>query len=213
MASRPDKERPLDAETGRTVFRQRSAVRTGVAVMALIVVLLVVFAASDGLDLAVTSWMLAAGVLLWLLFVRPSVRLAQDGVRLDNLVRVTHLSWSAIDLIETRWNLTVVTHEGAVYSAWAVSAQRPHHEKQRTSTFGMLAPKASFPASPADLRHRPGSAGAVQRAINHGLEGYERAVAAKLMPAQPPVAGRAWSPVALTGWAVFVGLILLGFAG
>ncbi|GAB3578282.1 PH domain-containing protein [Calidifontibacter terrae] len=197
------------AGAGRNVFRQRGAVGIGIAVIALMAVMLVIFAFDGGIDLAVTSWMVAGAVLLWLLFVRPSVRLAQDGVRLDNLIRVTHLSWSAIDLIETRWNLTLVTHDGKTFSAWAISAQRPRAEKSGRARFGMLA-GTGLPESPKDLRHRPSSAGDVQRSIAHGQEGYDRAVAAGLLEPQPQVVERSWSPIALAGWAVFVVLLLVG---
>lgn len=193
----------------RTVFRQRAALGIGIGFIVLIVALLVVFAFGGGLDLGVTSWLLAAAVLLWLLFVRPCVRLTQDGVHLDNLARVTTLSWPAIDLIETRWNLTLVTPEGKGYAAWAVSAQRPRSER-RGGRFGMLA-GSPMPASPADLRNRPASAGDVQQAIQHGQDGYERALAAKLIQPQTAQVRRTWAPIALVGWAVFVVLVVVGF--
>ena len=59
--------------------------------------------------------------LCWLLFWQPSVRIRDQGVRLENVTRTIDIPWSAIQRIDTRWALELTTERGA-YSAWAAPA-------------------------------------------------------------------------------------------
>ncbi len=76
-------------------------------------------------DAAATADVAGVAVLVayvcWLLFWQPSVRVGDDGVRLENVTRTIDIPWSAIQRVDTRFALEITTERGA-YSAWAAPA-------------------------------------------------------------------------------------------
>jgi hypothetical protein len=57
----------------------------------------------------------------WALFWRPRVEVSDGGVRIVNVTRTIDVPWPAIQNIETKWALKLVTAYGA-FSAWAAPA-------------------------------------------------------------------------------------------
>ena len=105
--------------TLRSVFGRVLTIATaGIAAAALVSV------AMSG-DAAATADVAGVAVLVayvcWLLFWQPSVRVGDDGVRLENVTRTIDIPWSAIQRIDTRFALEITTERGA-YSAWAAPA-------------------------------------------------------------------------------------------
>lgn len=59
--------------------------------------------------------------LTWALFWRPSVDVAESGVTIRNIVRTVELPWPSIQMIDTKYALTLTTGYGK-YTAWAAPA-------------------------------------------------------------------------------------------
>ena len=192
-------------------FRQRGAYVTGWVLVGVFVVVLVALAVASGLEVGATAFLLAAAGVVWLILVRPAVRLSADGVRLENLVRDIRMTWPAVDMTEARWNLKVVSPEGDAYSSWAISAQRPKMTGGVTPTpGGQLLPTTGTDV-PMGQEHRSGSAGAVASAIDEAKADYERAVAKGAIAEQKPEIHHTVSPVAAAGWAACLLAVVIGF--
>lgn len=73
------------------------------------------------------------GALAWALFWRPSLRMQQHGVTVENVFRTYFIPWPSIRGIDTRYSLTIHTSRGPV-RVWATPAPGRHR------AFG-LAPK------------------------------------------------------------------------
>lgn len=71
----------------------------------------------------------AAGMLLWIglniaLFVRPSLTLTEQGVRVANPLRLVEIPWAQVRDVASQWNLEVHTASAGRVVAWAISSQR-----------------------------------------------------------------------------------------
>jgi hypothetical protein len=76
----------------------------------------------DGLQLLrYVPVILFMGYLVWLVLWSPSVTISPSGVTVRNLVRSFTLSWPAIQRIDTRFALTLFTHEVKI-TAWSAPA-------------------------------------------------------------------------------------------
>ncbi|YAL82592.1 hypothetical protein ACMYYO_11750 [Dermacoccaceae bacterium W4C1] len=160
------------------------------------------------------SWPPALGALAiscfaYALLLRPYVQIAAEGARLENVVRSVIVPWPDVDLVEARWALEVVTHDGSGYTAWAVAAQRPQRE-----TSGGLDMLGSL--GRARLEHaveRTHSAGRLGQQILAAAQQYETGVASgELAAVEPGVRIRpAWPGVAAVaaGVAMVVAAFLL----
>lgn len=71
--------------------------------------------------------------LAWLGFWRPAVEVSDGGVELRNVWRTVHVPWPAVQDVDSRLGLRLVTAYGS-YQAWAVPAPR------RTRGGGPVAP-------------------------------------------------------------------------
>lgn len=63
------------------------------------------------------------GVLAWLAFWRPLVEVSDGGVEIRNVWRTVRVPWPALQDIDSRLGLRLVTAYGS-YQAWAVPAPR-----------------------------------------------------------------------------------------
>ncbi len=71
--------------------------------------------------LVVGPALLAVGALVYALLWRPAVVVDLEGVRLVNLVRDVRVPWPALEGVETRYALTLLT-AGRSYQSWAAAA-------------------------------------------------------------------------------------------
>lgn len=195
-----------------TRFRQRGASWTGWFLVVVFGGLALVLAVTD-FELSTTAFLVAFAVGFWLLLARPSVALSQHGVTLSNLLRRVHFTWPAIDLMETRWNLTLVSHDGQEHTAWAISAKRPKPVDGRPNpgAVSAVAPNPAPSGDKAQFTHREGSAGAVARAIESAHDGYKLATKRGDLDQQDARVTRAVEPVAAVGWALVVVFLLVGW--
>lgn len=103
-------------ETGATGSTYRSFFGIVVALVAagVAVVVLVDAAIRGGWSVFALAlpWAVSVMWLLWVGVVASSVRVRRDGVRVQNLLRVTRASWSAIAEIGSRWQLRLVLIDG-----------------------------------------------------------------------------------------------------
>ncbi len=63
------------------------------------------------------------GLLAWLAFWRPQVEVSDGGVEVRNVWRTVHVPWPALQEVDSRLGLRLVTAYGS-YQAWAVPAPR-----------------------------------------------------------------------------------------
>jgi hypothetical protein len=64
------------------------------------------------------TFFLVAGWGAWMLFGAPAVRIDDDAVTLDNVVRAVHIPWDQVDDVEAGLSLRIRTPSGA-FSSWA----------------------------------------------------------------------------------------------
>lgn len=106
----------------RPVFGRALAVST-VVVCAVGVVALFWGDAAAGLQYA---WpIILVAVVAWALFWRPSLRVQQHGITVENVFRTYFVPWPAIREIDTRYSLTLHTSRRKV-SVWAAPAPGRH---------------------------------------------------------------------------------------
>ncbi len=212
--SKPLKARRISSAPGQKspvrTFRQRGAVVTGWFLLVVFAVVLTAITFSEGWDPSATFFVLAVMGAVYLLLVRPAVRISAAGVRLDNVLREVDITWPAVDMLEDRWNLKVVTPDGKAFASWAISAQRPKMSGGVTQTAaGSMVPTATSDV-PMGQTHRGGSAGAVAAAVEEAKVDYERALAAGRIEPQEATAVRRVAPVAAAGWVLVAVAALLG---
>jgi hypothetical protein len=150
------------------------------------------------------SWLVWGCAALWAVFVRPSVVLTQDGVRLSNIVREVHLPWSLVSDVEARWNVKVWAGDEG-WTAWAISSQ-----VERPKVASSLLPGMSTKLDQYAARDARGAAGtapskaakvtarAVADAIEDTSAEYAAAVTAgEIQPPPSPAVTTRWVPQAV----------------
>ncbi|HET7399761.1 MAG TPA: PH domain-containing protein, partial [Intrasporangium sp.] len=193
----------------RRTLRPGSSVAVGAAGLAAALALLVPAALADPRPWSLIGSVVFGLVLLWLLVVRPSAVIADEGIRLVNPLRIVDISWPAVSEVRSRWVLEVVA-DGRRYAAWGVPAEpkRPRHGRGRP-TLGAHRVPASSPAPRVLGARLPVGAQAVAAEIE------ARVAADRRRPdgGSLRVVSQAWDPVAvgllLAGAACFVVTVLL----
>jgi hypothetical protein len=79
----------------------------------------------------------------WALFWRPAVAITPADVELVNVLRSVRVTWPAIQEVETRWALTLVT-AGGRYTAWAAPRQSSYRAgaEEASRLYGSMASTA-----------------------------------------------------------------------
>ena len=115
-------------------FRPRSAIAAAVC-WSLVTLGWAWFAVHDG-GLAglvrQAPGMVLAATLVYGVLVRPSVEVSPAGVALRNVVRDVEVPWATLAEVRTRYALTLVTVEGAKFTAWAAPASGRHTDTRLT---------------------------------------------------------------------------------
>lgn len=173
-------------------LRQGGSLAAGGILLVLIAIWVVLYLVTDrSSGIEPVLWVVAFGLLVWAVLLRPSLRIGTDGVTMRNIVRDVHLPWPTIDLVEARWSLKLFTPEGEGHQSWAIAAQSPRRSApmRRTGVFGGRAdpPTGDGPASDPTLpaiKERGASAARVGAAIRDGVEEWPRHVERGTWPAQ-----------------------------
>ena len=71
--------------------------------------------------LLIAPWLGLMTLACWAAFWRPCVVVSWSSVRLVNVLRTIDVPWPAIQLVETKWALTLVTAVGT-FTSWAAPA-------------------------------------------------------------------------------------------
>lgn len=112
-----------------------------IAAICTIVLVAVVTRDGPGDGISVAPWLALVTGACWAIFWRPHVAVSDGGVRLVNVLRTIELPWPAIQAIDTKWALTMITAYGK-FTAWAAPAPGA---------------RTAARASRADTRHLPSS--------------------------------------------------------
>lgn len=92
-----------------------------------------VFAVFGIVSLAAESWLLVVtkswvyiwfAYFAWLLFWKPSVRVGEQGVVVENVFKTHELNWSAITRIDTKYSLTLETRDRTIQAFGAPAPSR-----------------------------------------------------------------------------------------
>jgi hypothetical protein len=197
---------PETQPTPQHVYRQRSPLVIA-ALFALGAAVLLVSAALSWRDHPqplFVSWLVWGCAALWAVFVRPSVVLSPDGVRLSNIVREVHIPWSLVSDVEARWNVKVWAGDEG-WTAWAISSQVERPKGASSLLPGMSTKLDQYAAR--DARETAGTAPAkaarvTARAVADAIEDtsaeYAAAVAAgEIQPPPSPAVTTRWVPQAV----------------
>ena len=148
------------------------------------------------------SWLVWGCAALWAVFVRPSVVLSPDGVRLSNIVREVHIPWSLVSDVEARWNVKVWAGDEG-WTAWAISSQVERPKGASSLLPGMSTKLDQYAARDAREASAPAKAARVTaRAVADAIEDtsaeYAAAVAAgEIQPPPSPAVTTRWVPQAV----------------
>lgn len=208
------------------VFRTQPARITGWALMAAAVVLTVLtirtdLAAGRGILGAVAVFALAAST-VWVVLLRPCVRLRTDGVELRNLLSNTDVPFAALREVGHRWALELTDTAGRTHSSWAIPVKRQLRPSPREDSF---AEATSASRGGREGIHALVVAGQVEREVLRwrlrGGQGraeqrgqYATGTADREATTGVPVATRRWAwdavvPLAVSALAVLV-LVVAG---
>lgn len=121
------------------VFRTQPARITGWALMAAALVLTGLtlradLAAGRGIVGTIAVFALAASA-VWVVLLRPCVRLRTDGVELRNLLSNTDVPFAALREVGHRWALELTDTAGRTHSSWAIPVKRQLRPSPREDSF------------------------------------------------------------------------------
>lgn len=104
-------------------LRPRFGIGLTVAVWAICLTVLITVGIDRGLAdaLRYSPAILLAGYVCWMAYWAPAISIDPSGVSLRNIIRTRRITWPAVQRIETRYALTLVT-AGGKYSAWSAPA-------------------------------------------------------------------------------------------
>ena len=137
-------------------------------VVASVCVAAVVFTIADGSAGDVTRalpWVVLVAGTTWAVFWRPRVEVSDGGVRIVNVTRTIDVPWPAIQDIETKWALKLVTAYGS-FTAWAApSGGRGPARRASRIELNLLrsAPVTDHLAAPTSLDGAAGDAAELVR--------------------------------------------------
>lgn len=141
------------AFTGLQTLRPSSSVATGVIALVLGLALLVPAVLSAQRVWTMISVIVLVLVLVWLLVVRPCVKVHEDGLRIVNPLRTIDITWPMITEVRSRWVLELVAGSKK-YAAWGIPAdpKRPHYGR---GLFTLGASRVLATQQPEAQRPRP----------------------------------------------------------
>jgi hypothetical protein len=117
----------------RDVFRPWFGRALTIGVGIICAVSLGVLVATDGVAalIEVGPWLALVAGACWTTFWRPEVVVDDGGVQLVNVIRTVHLPWPAIQAVDTKWALTLITAYGR-FTGWAAPAPGVHQAVRAT---------------------------------------------------------------------------------
>lgn len=144
-----------------------------------------------------------AGVaaLAWVVFLRPHVRLHEDGIVLANLVTDSVVPFAAVEEITHQWALELHDTQGRKHSSWAIPVKRERVRRGKVDDFAETTSARRGSAG----RTAQGVADEAQRALQRWRLDGSRAGAPSTQA--QPVRRPAPAPVAVLGLAALLALV------
>lgn len=106
----------------------------GAAVLATLTIVDVAGGRDEGL-LFPAALILGIATVAWVLFLRPHVRLREDGVELANVVTNTTVPFAAVSEITHQWAFELHDTEGRRHSSWAIPVKRERVRRTNLDDF------------------------------------------------------------------------------
>lgn len=136
-------------------YRPKTALVFGLVVAFLAVFGLFSAISGSSWQVAVESSPLVALLIFtsWAVFMKPAIRVGEEGVEINNVLRSHKLSWGAIERIDTRWALTIFASQKK-FTAWSAPAPGRHAGFLANREQGEHLPESSYLAGtirPGDL--------------------------------------------------------------
>ena len=156
----------------------------------------------------ILPWLALVGFAAWAMYWRPEVRVDAAGVHVVNVFRTVDVPWPAIDEVDTRWALTLVTSLGDV-RAWAAPAPgRQVMRRAQPEDRRMGGARRGDVVRPSDLPQTESGAAAQivrQRWLRLRKDGYldDARVEFDRLPTR-------WHVGVIAGFAVLVALTIYG---
>ncbi|MGC5584198.1 hypothetical protein [Ornithinimicrobium sp. W1665] len=151
------------------------ALVAGAGVLAVLTLVDVVSGHRTGL-LPPTALVVGVAALGWVLFLRPSVRLHEDGVVLGNVLTDTVVPFAAVEEVTHQWSLELHDLQGRRHGSWAVPVKRERVRRRSVDDFAETTVRGRGDAGTT----AQGVADEVQRALQRWrLDGGELGVAAR----------------------------------
>jgi hypothetical protein len=188
-------------------YRPRSAVPAFAGTAVVAIGLALAQAADGGVRALLEALPFAlAGILAgWLVFAKPYVRVADDGIHVVNPVASYHVPWAALILVKTRFACTFVTPHREVQ---AFAAPGPGRYTAATATVVDLRATGRNPKVGADLGELPiGASGQVATVVHRRWKALVESGALELGEAEDTPVARHLDVPAL---AALVALLALG---
>ena len=113
----------MTSASGTSVFRPLFGRVLAGSIVGLCLFALVVSLVHDGVSAVWTvgPWLALVALAVWASYWQPQVAVDEAGVHVVNVLRTIDLPWPAIQRIDTKWALTLITAYGK-YTAWAAPA-------------------------------------------------------------------------------------------
>lgn len=81
-------------------------------------------AASGNNPVSPAAFLSVVAAVVWLVLLRPAVRIGADRVRLNNLFTDVEVPYSRLRAAEHRWALEIIDNAGTKHSSWAIPVRR-----------------------------------------------------------------------------------------
>ena len=153
------------------------------------------------------AFIVAIASLAWALFLRPHVRMHEDGVVLANILSDTTVPFAAVEDITHQWALELHDAEGHKHSSWAIPVKRDRARRGKVDDFAETTSARRGSAG----RSAQGVADEAQRALQRWrLDGGQLTGPARSVPTQ---AERRLAPVPVAVLALAALLALVAVLG
>lgn len=81
--------------------------------------------------------------LVWVVLLRPCVRLSRTAIHLSNLVTDVDVPYEHVERIGSRWALEVIDTAGRTHSSWAVPARRDYGLRRPVDSYAEATTKGT----------------------------------------------------------------------
>lgn len=129
--------RTMAAET--TTYRTLPSRVTGwtilIATSGLAVAIGMMEAASGNNPITPAAFLAVVAAVVWIVLLRPAVRVSDDRVQMSNLVTDIEVPYSRLKAAEHQWALEIIDNAGTKHSSWAIPVRRELRPRRDIDTY------------------------------------------------------------------------------